>query len=49
MKQSGIDVIEKRKKMGSGWKDATASVNVEAYVLPSDKFDDTIKGLNAEA
>jgi hypothetical protein len=50
MKQAGIDVIEKRKKMGAGWKDATASVNVEAYVLPSDRFaTDTIKGIAAEA
>ena len=38
MKQSGIEVTEKRKKMGSGWKDATAQINVEAYVFPSDKF-----------
>jgi hypothetical protein len=49
MKQAGIEVIEKRKKMGSGWKDATAQINVEAYVFPSDKFSsDTIKVISPE-
>jgi len=49
MKQKGIEVIEKRKKMGAGWKDATAQVNVEAYVFPSDKFSgDTLKGIASE-
>jgi hypothetical protein len=49
MKQAGIEVTEKRKKMGSGWKDATSVVNVEAYVFPSDKFStDTIKVIQTE-
>jgi hypothetical protein len=35
--------------MGSGWKDATSVVNVEAYVFPSDKFStDTIKVIQTE-
>ena len=38
MKQSGIEVKESRKRMGTGWKDATASVNVEVYVFNTTKL-----------
>jgi hypothetical protein len=49
MKQAGIEVKEQKKRLGSGWKDATASVNVEAYVFPKDKFSkEIVKGLEAE-
>ena len=44
MKQKGINIEVKRKKLGAGWKDATGAVNVEAYVIPTIKFlDDIIK------
>jgi len=49
MKQSNVEVKEMKKRLGAGWKDATASVNVEAYVFPSDKFaSDAIKGITTE-
>jgi hypothetical protein len=45
MKQAGIEVIEKRKKMGTGWKDATGTVNIETYVIDTTKL--TTKSLGA--
>jgi hypothetical protein len=45
MKQAGIEVIEKRKKMGTGWKDATGTVNIETYVINTTKL--TSKSLGA--
>jgi hypothetical protein len=45
MKQAGIEVIEKRKKMGTGWKDATGTVNIETYVINTTKL--TTKSLGA--
>jgi hypothetical protein len=48
MKQSGIDVKESRKRMGTGWKDATASVNVEVYILNTTKLSDKALGGSTE-
>lgn len=45
MKQAGIEVVEKRKKMGSGWKDATGTINIETYVINTTKL--TTKSLGA--
>jgi hypothetical protein len=45
MKQAGIEVIEKRKKMGTGWKDATGTVNIETYVIDTTKL--TTRSLGA--
>ena len=48
--QTGVDVIEKRKKMGTGWKDATGTMNIEAYIFDTRKFsEDTFKAINAAA
>jgi hypothetical protein len=50
MQIAGVDVIEKRKKMGSGWKDATGTLNIEAYVFDTKHFsDDTFKVINESA
>jgi hypothetical protein len=50
MQMAGVDVIEKRKKMGTGWKDATGTMNIEAYIFDTRKFsDDTFKVINATA
>jgi hypothetical protein len=47
MQQSGIEVKEVRKRMGSGWKDATGAVNAQAYVFDTTKFTkDILKGLD---
>ena len=48
MKQAGIEVKESRKRMGTGWKDATASVNVEVYVLNTTKLSDRALGATPE-
>jgi hypothetical protein len=48
MKQGGIEVKESRKRMGTGWKDATASVNVEVYVLNTTKLSDRALGATPE-
>jgi hypothetical protein len=45
MKQAGIEVEEKRKKMGTGWKDATGTINIETYVINTTKL--TSKSLGA--
>jgi len=48
MKQAGIEVKESRKRMGTGWKDATASVNVEVYVLNTTKLSERALGATPE-
>ena len=48
MKQAGIEVKESRKRMGTGWKDATASVNVEVYVLNTTKLSERALGAKPE-
>jgi hypothetical protein len=50
MKQAGIEVIEKRKKMGTGWKDATGTINTETYVFNTTKLSErALKGMNEPA
>jgi len=44
MKQLGIDIIEKRKKMGTGWKDATGTINIETYVIDTTKLSGKVLG-----
>jgi hypothetical protein len=47
MKQAGIDVRETRKRMGTGWKDATGTVNTETYVFNTTKLSEiALKGMN---
>ena len=48
MKQAGIEVIEKRKKMGTGWKDATGTVNIETYVINTTKLSERALGAKPE-
>lgn len=48
MKQAGIEVIEKRKKMGTGWKDATGTINIETYVVDTTKLSDRALGGSTE-
>jgi len=48
MKLAGIEVIEKRKKMGSGWKDATGTINIETYVINTTKLSDRALGATPE-
>ena len=38
MKQSGINTVQKRIRMGTGWKDATGIFNVPCYQFDSTKF-----------
>jgi hypothetical protein len=45
----GIQVTEVKKRMGSGWKDATASTPVMAYRFPLDSFDSILETLNDNA
>jgi hypothetical protein len=48
MKLAGIEVVEKRKKMGSGWKDATGTINIETYVINTTKLSDRALGATPE-
>jgi hypothetical protein len=48
--QAGIDVRESKKRLGSGWKDATGAINVEAYIFDTKHFPDgTFKVINDAA
>jgi hypothetical protein len=48
--QAGIDVKESKKRLGSGWKDATGAINVEAYIFDTKHFSDgTFKVINDAA
>ena len=48
MKEAGIEIRESRKRMGTGWKDATASVNVEAYIINTTKLSHKSLGAASE-
>jgi hypothetical protein len=48
MKLAGIEVVEKRKKMGSGWKDATGTINIETYVINTTKLSNKSLGATSE-
>ena len=50
MQQAGIDVKEARKRMGTGWKDATGTINTETYVFNTTKLSErALKGMNEPA
>lgn len=49
LKQKGIEVTENKKRMGSGWKEATSMVPIMTYVFPLDKFTEVIETINEAA
>lgn len=48
MKQAGVEIREVRKRMGTGWKDATATVNVETYAINTGKLSTKAFGGSSE-
>jgi len=48
MKQAGVDVKESRKRMGTGWKDATGTINIETYVIDTTKLSGKALGGSTE-
>lgn len=45
MAQKKIEVKEVRKRLGGNWKDATAAMNVMAYVFPIKQFANTLSSI----
>lgn len=48
MKQAGVDVKETRKRMGTGWKDATGTINIETYAIDTTKLSGKALGGSTE-
>lgn len=48
MKQAGVDVKESRKRMGTGWKDATGTINIETYAIDTTKLSGKALGGSTE-
>ena len=49
LKQNGIDITEKRKKMASGWKPGLDEFNLNAYIINTDTLPkDVIKEIDPE-
>lgn len=48
MKQAGVEVRETRKRMGTGWKDATGTINIETYAVNTTKLSEKALGGSTE-
>ena len=38
MKKQGVDIEQRKKRMGAGWKDATGALNIDTFVIPTSAF-----------